>query len=219
MRVSIFIKALACIGLCAASPVHAATVTLDISIDFDVVKVRHDCSGNVYPEPLPGPGACNLFQPLSLGETYIGSIKLSGQFLAAGDVFGFVSGKITCLLGSERCVIQNSPAGIPGQSGNIFGPQIISWQNIVSGSSSTFDFDVPAGTGSYRWEDDGFPISSEQRFAFSNLTISGFPAPAPVPLPASLSFLLAGLGAFGMLRRRSVRADAQPFLCEPCHDA
>lgn len=185
-----------------ATPLQASTMRLDVVLNFDVVKVQHDCVGEgFYSLPNPGPGGCGRFQVLDFGQTYVGSIKFSGEFLALGDVFELLSGSAFCSFGPLGCDINGSYG--PAAPGNRFSEEAISWTPIISNYNSDFGFDLVAGTGWHEWEDDGEPFFSKGRFAFSNVSVTGLPT--AVPLSASLPFLLAGLGVLGVAGRRRRR--------------
>lgn len=74
-----------------------------------------------------------------------------------------------------------------------------------------FDLDFATGTGTYQWTDDAAPVWSTGTAELENVRLIGLQpgpsngAPPVVPLPAGLPLLLAGVAAFGVLRRRAAR--------------
>lgn len=82
----------------------------------------------------------------------------------------------------------------PGQLG--FGGN---WFNLEFGYSNWLDWSVRSNTTNIAFRSSG---GGDINFDFTSNGNPGGNNPSPVPLPAGLPLLLAGLGAFAVLRRR-----------------
>lgn len=199
MKFLLKLSTLAGFCLMFSAPAQATTIPLDIKLDFDLVKTTHNCTDVTGGGGNPGPGNCGFYQALNLGQTYTGTLNLtilpatSGRGTAFGEIRG-----TSCFFGPITCFGRGEDLFGPAMQAAKVSEQSIDFQPTLDSFNSSFFFDLMAGTGWHMWQDDA-PIESDGIFHFSNVVVSGFP-PA-VPLPASLAFLLAGLGTFGVAKR------------------
>lgn len=184
----------AVVALGFAGSAGAATLPLEVSLTFDVVKVEHNCLRGAGGPPNPGPGNCGSYQELALGQTYAGAIRWSGLFEDLGGLYNPV-GRISrsCTFGPYACQIGESSYF------GLFSPHSIRWQPIIGDFDANFGFDLAAGTGWHTWTDDSEPYFGQGRFEFTNVVATGIP---PIPVPASLPLLLAGAAGLGFISRR-----------------
>lgn len=169
----------------------AATVNLDIRLDFDAIKTIHDCYsvyGTNVPAPgttFPTPGNCGINQNINFGETLSSYLTVQGVWdTVTGYVQPFSS---SCYFGSEKCVLA---AYLRVDFSSLSSLQIRFWNNIVT----TFNFNLLTGTGQNLWQDDNAPYWSTGVFDLTN--VRAVISTQVVPLPASLMLLSFGLLAF-----------------------
>ncbi|GAA6187721.1 VPLPA-CTERM sorting domain-containing protein [Litorivita sp. NS0012-18] len=177
-------------ALVIAAPLHAATLT----IDGDSLATGSSLSSGAWLSPL-------------------GTVSFDGEFSndcpddefvtagAGGNCFD-IDGSETATLSFDFDVA--SISFVYGGNSGVFditafdaiGGVLDSFFQASTGSDEPAGPVTLSGTGirSIFWQDPGFSFA-----VLDNITVT---TAAPVPLPAGLPLLLAGLGAFGILRRR-----------------
>ena len=208
MKVPMFALALAVAPVAGAAEA-SALLPFDITINFELQKIEHDCRpgglGDVYPDP--GDGNCGDYKSLELGETYSGYLRFAGAFTRGErakytsdgwktyKLYNLAFTDVECRLGDGGCIA----GGDEGHALFVRRDSIIyePWSSVYA---AYFEWNLAEGTGYHIWTDDAEPYFGDGEFRFSSISVDGLPS---IPVPSSLPFLLAGIGAIYAVRRPS----------------
>lgn len=202
---------LACVFTAGLSVMaHASTLTLEYSFNATINTNSIQCHyGSTEPKRFASEcgsyATASPFEALDVGTTYAGNLSLSfgGASHDVLDASSCTIGGLNCDFRSSWLTSAPTAASLSATSGNVFMGD--GWSSL-----SHFDF----GSMTYLFMDDA---DTPHILSATLSDVSLFNAPAPfavaaaptvfvasTPLPGGLVLALAGLGAFGLLRRRQV---------------